>query len=45
MPLTTASRFTFGVSAGIMILVGLALLVRLLRNNPVPIEETPSEEA
>jgi hypothetical protein len=35
---------TFGISAGIMILVGLALFLRLLRNNPVPTEETPSEE-
>ena len=36
---------TFGVSAGIMILVGLVLFVRLLRDNPVPVEETPSEGA
>lgn len=36
---------TFGISASIMILVGLALFVRLLRDNPVPVEETPSEGA
>ncbi len=36
---------TFGVSAGIMIIVGLTVFVRLLRNNPVPTEGTPSEEA
>jgi hypothetical protein len=29
---------TFGASAGIMILVGLAIFVCLLRNNPVPTE-------
>ncbi|MEJ2265539.1 MAG: hypothetical protein P8X95_19020 [Anaerolineales bacterium] len=36
---------TFGTSAGIMILVGLALFLRLLRNNPAPLEGIPSEEA
>ena len=36
---------TFGTTAGIMILVGLAIFVRLLRDNPVPIEGIPSEEA
>ena len=36
---------TFGATAGIMILVGLAVFVRLLRDNPVPIEGIPSEEA
>jgi len=36
---------TFGTTAGIMILVGLAVFVRLLRDNPVPIEGIPSEEA
>lgn len=36
---------TFGATAGIMILVGLAVFVRLLRHNPVPIEGIPSEEA
>lgn len=35
---------TFGTSAGIMILVGLAIFVRLLRNNPVPTEGMLSEE-
>jgi hypothetical protein len=35
---------TFGTSAGIMILVGLAVFVRLLHNYPVPIEGIPSEE-
>jgi hypothetical protein len=35
---------TFGISAGIMILVGLALFVRLLRDNSASIEETPSKE-
>jgi hypothetical protein len=36
---------TFGTTAGIMILVGLAVFVRLLRRNPVPIEGIPSGEA
>jgi MFS family permease len=36
---------TFGTVAAIMILVGLGLFVRLLRDNPVPIEGIPSEEA
>jgi hypothetical protein len=36
---------TFGTAAGIMILVGLILFVRLLRNNPLPAEGTPSEES
>jgi hypothetical protein len=36
---------TFGISSGIMILVGLAAFVRLLRDNPLPSEEIPSEEA
>jgi hypothetical protein len=35
---------TFGTSAGIMILVGLALFVRLLRNNPVPMDRISSEK-
>jgi len=33
---------TFGTSAGIMILVGLSIFVRLLCNNPVPKVEIPS---
>jgi MFS family permease len=36
---------TFGTTAGIMILTGLAIFVRLLRDNPVPKEGVPSEEA
>jgi len=36
---------TFGTSAGIMILVGLAVFVRFLRDNPVLTEGIPSEEA
>lgn len=36
---------TFGTTAGIMILVGLAVFIRLLRDNPVPREEVPFEEA
>lgn len=36
---------TFGASAGIMILVGLAVFVRLLHDNPVPTEGIPSGEA
>ena len=35
---------TFGTSSGIMILVGLAVFIRLLHNNPVPIEGIPSGE-
>ena len=33
---------TFGTSSGIMILVGIAVFIHLLRNNPVPIEGKPS---
>lgn len=36
---------TFGTAAGIMILVGLAVFVRFLRDNPVLKEGIPSEEA
>ncbi|MEJ2597685.1 MAG: hypothetical protein P8Z00_05090 [Anaerolineales bacterium] len=36
---------TFGITTGIMILVGLVVFVRLLRDNPVPIEGIPSDEA
>ena len=36
---------TFGASGGLMILIGLAVFVRLLRDNPVPIEGVPSGEA
>ena len=32
-------------AAGIMILVGLVVFVRLLRDNPVPAEGNPFEEA
>jgi hypothetical protein len=35
---------TFGTTSGIMILVGLAVFVRLVRDNPIPIEEKPSGE-
>jgi hypothetical protein len=34
---------TFGATAGIMILVGLAVFVRLVRNNPLSTEGIPSE--
>jgi len=36
---------TFGTTAGIMILAGLTIFVRLVRKNPLPIEGIPSEEA
>lgn len=36
---------TFGTAAGIMILVGLSVFIRLLRDNPVPREGIPFEEA
>jgi hypothetical protein len=36
---------TFGTAAGIMILVGLAVFIRLLHDNPVPTEELPLGEA
>jgi hypothetical protein len=36
---------TFGITTGIMIFVGLVVFVRLLRDNPVPIEGIPSDEA
>ena len=35
----------FGAAAAIMILVGAAVFVRLLRHNPVPSNGIPSEEA
>lgn len=36
---------TFGITASIMILVGLVLFIRLLRDNPLPIEGIQSGEA
>jgi hypothetical protein len=36
---------TFGIIAGIMILTGLVIFVRLLRDNPLPSEGIPSEQA
>jgi hypothetical protein len=36
---------TFGTSSGIMILFGLVIFVRLLRENPFPIEGISSDEA
>lgn len=36
---------TFGTISAILILVGLAQLLRLLHNNPLPGEELPSESA
>jgi hypothetical protein len=36
---------TFGVASGSMILAGLTVFVRLLHDNPVPEEGTPSGEA
>jgi hypothetical protein len=36
---------TFGSAASIMILVGLVVFTRLLRDNPVPIGGIPSDEA
>jgi hypothetical protein len=36
---------TFGIASGIMILVGLYVLVRLLSENPMPMETVPSNES
>lgn len=36
---------TFGVSSGVMILLGVALFLRFLRDNPFPAEGIPSEKA
>jgi hypothetical protein len=36
---------TFGITAAVMIIVGLVLFVRLLRHNPLPEEGLSSEEA
>lgn len=36
---------TFGIVAGTMILTGLVVFVRLLRDNPVPVEGAPPESA
>jgi uncharacterized membrane protein len=35
---------TFGVAASIMIVTGSFVFIRLLHNNPIPIEGTPSKE-
>jgi len=35
----------FGFIAGLMILVGLVIFLRLLRNNPLPLEGMPQEKA
>ena len=35
---------TFGVSSAVMILTGLVVFVRLLRNNPAPASGSPAEE-
>jgi hypothetical protein len=35
----------FGVTAAIIILVGLAVFIRLLHDNPLPTEAIPPEEA
>ena len=35
---------TFGTAAGVMIAVGLILFARLLRANPLPVEETATKE-
>jgi len=35
---------TFGITTSIMILIGTVILLRLLRDNPVPKEEIPSKE-
>lgn len=34
----------FGITAGIMFMVGMVIFIRLLRDNPIPIEGFPSEE-
>ena len=34
---------TFGITSAIMIIVGLVIFIRLLRENPLPHEEIPSE--
>jgi len=36
---------TFGISAGIMIVTGLFVFIRLLRNNPIPTEASLPKEA
>lgn len=35
----------FGITAGIMILTGLVIFIRLLHNNPIPTEGIPLEQA
>jgi hypothetical protein len=35
---------TFGITAGIIIITGLAIFFRLLRENPIPIDESISEQ-
>jgi len=36
---------TFGITAGIMIVTGLAILARLLRDNPLPAQQAPAQDA
>jgi len=36
---------TFGTASGIMILVGLIIFIRLLRDNPIPSEGIHSDDA
>jgi hypothetical protein len=36
---------TFGFTALVAIVVGVVLFVRLVRGNPIPVEELHSEEA
>ena len=36
---------TFGTTSGLMILFGLVAFIRLLRNNPIPAENIPTESA
>lgn len=36
---------TFGISGGIMILVGLVVFIQFLRDNPLPITDGPAEKA
>lgn len=36
---------TFGATAGIMVVTGLAIFARLLRDNPLPEQQAPSQDA
>jgi len=41
----SSMAITFGVPAGLMVLIGVVLFIHFLRDYPVPAEDPPPEEA